>query len=296
MENIMINDELSAERENEHKYIILEILAIAALATGGIFVKLSDLPPINTGFYRVLLSLPILYPLVRKKLHLLGKKDIFLMMLAGGFLAGDLSLWNISFHLTTVANGNLLANLVSFTIIPVSYFVFKERIPPYFLFGTVIVLLGVLCLMFGKIEPSVNNFIGDLLAFSTSIFYAAFMLIVYKLRNRVDAMTIMWVSAWGTCIVLLFVILLTEGIQIPKQIDSWYPLIGLTLMSQLCGQGGLSYCLGKVRASLSSVIVLLQPVIAAVYALILFGETLSSLEILGIAITLTGIYISKKAF
>ena len=54
MENIITNDELSVERKNGHTFIFLEVLAIAALATGGIFVKLSDLPPINTGFYPAL--------------------------------------------------------------------------------------------------------------------------------------------------------------------------------------------------------------------------------------------------
>ncbi|MGF9923913.1 EamA family transporter, partial [Bacillus toyonensis] len=107
-------------RNNETKYILLVFLAICFLATGGIFVKLSDLPPINTGFYRVLLSIPLLLPFVWKELNKVSKKDILLILLAGVFLAGDLILWNVSFHYTSVANANLLANLVPLVIIPFS--------------------------------------------------------------------------------------------------------------------------------------------------------------------------------
>jgi drug/metabolite transporter (DMT)-like permease len=301
MESILKRDnkvqtEVSPARDNHIKFILLEVVAIASLATGGIFVKLSVLPPIGTGFYRVLFSIPLLFPFIYREARNVAKKDILMILLAGGFLAGDLALWNISFHLTTVANGNLLANLVSFTIIPVSYFVFKEKMPKNFFMGLFVVLFGVILLMSGKINPSIDNFIGDLYAFSTSIFYALFMLMVYRLRDRVGALTIMGVSAFGTCIVLFFVMLAVEGISYPQHLTELYPLIGLAIVSQICGQGLLSFCLGKVQASLSSIIVLAQPVIAAVYASLLFSEQLSSIEMLGIVITLIGIYFSKKAF
>ena len=65
-------------------------------------------------------------------------------------------------------------------------------------------------------------------------------------------------------------------------------------MSQIMGQGLLSYCLGKVNATLSSLICLTQPIIASVYAYILFNEILSLFEILGIIICILGVYLAKK--
>ncbi|MED3542520.1 DMT family transporter, partial [Bacillus toyonensis] len=139
-------------RNNETKYILLVFLAICFLATGGIFVKLSDLPPINTGFYRVLLSIPLLLPFVWKELNKVSKKDILLILLAGVFLAGDLILWNVSFHYTSVANANLLANLVPLVIIPFSFFIFKEKITRTFFIGSIITISVVIVLVSGKSE------------------------------------------------------------------------------------------------------------------------------------------------
>lgn len=288
-ENIII-------RKNETKYLLLIILAICFLATGGIFVKLSSLPPINTGFYRILFSIPILFPFAIKKVKTVSKKELMLLLLSGAFLAGDLTLWNISFYFTTVANANLLANLVPITIIPVSYFLFKEKIHKNFLIGMGVIGIGIFFLMIGKVQPSIKSFQGDFMAFSTSIFYASFMLTVYKLRDKISSTIIMFVSAFGSIFVLAIVIGLTEGYYIPKNFHEIYPLLCLAIISQICGQGLLAFCLGRVNASLSSILVLSQPIIAAIYSYIIFSERLSIIEVMGIIISLVGIYIAKKNF
>jgi len=284
-----------AGRRNETRFVLLMVLAVCFLATGGIFVKLSALPPISTGFYRVLFSIPLLAPFVLPRARRIARRDLVLVLVAGCALAGDLILWNMSFHRTTVANGNLLANLVPFTIVPVSYFVFKERIPRGFFGGLAVVIVGVVVLLFGKLRPERGQFFGDALAFSTSIFYAAFLLLVYRLRDRVGALAIMFFSAFGSLAVLLVAMVLVDGVRWPVTLPSLYPLLGLALVSQIGGQGLLGYCLGKVNATLSSVVVLLQPVVAALFASVLFGEGLSRAEGLGMGLTLLGIFIAKRA-
>lgn len=127
---------MKSNRSNATIYIFLIFVAICFLATGGIFVKLSSLPPINTGFYRVLFSIPMLLPFIKKEDIQLDKKQIAAILLAGAFLAGDLALWNISFSYTSVANANLLANLTPFTVIPFSYFFFKEKMTKRFFSGS----------------------------------------------------------------------------------------------------------------------------------------------------------------
>ena len=280
-------------RKNETKYFILIFVAICFLATGGIFVKLSELPPINTGFYRVLFSIPMLFPFIKKEDLKLNKKQVITIVLAGAFLAGDLALWNISFSYTSVANANLLANLTPFTVIPCSYFLFKEKMTKRFLLGGFITLLGVVILMSNKVTLSPERMMGDVMCLTTSVFYAMFMLTVYKLRDYVKSNVIMFISAFGSLIVLGIVIAFTEGFYFPTSFRAVWPLIALALVSQILGQGLLAHCLGKVNASLSSLLTLAQPVVAAVYAWIIFREELSSQAVVAIVITLIGVYLAK---
>ena len=263
---------MKQNRTNDSKYIFLIFLAICFLATGGIFVKLSPLPPINTGFYRVLFSIPILMPFLKKsELQSLNRKQIATIVLAGAFLAGDLTLWNNSFSSTSVANANVLVNLTPFTVIPVSYFLFKEKMTTKFLFGGLVTLIGVLVLMSNKVSMSPDRLLGDSLSLGSSVFYAMFMITVYKLRDSVTSTIIMFISAFG---------------------ELW-PLLALALVSQILGQGLLAYCLGKVNACLSSLITLSQPVVAALYAWVIFNENLNLQTVIAILITLTGVYLAK---
>lgn len=285
---------MKQNRTNNSKYIFLIFLAICFLATGGIFVKLSSLPPINTGFYRVLFSIPMLMPFLKKSdLQALSRKEVITIVLAGAFLAGDLTFWNTSFSYTSVANSNLLVNLTPFTVIPVSYFLFKEKITPKFLLGGLITLTGVLVLMANKVTMSPNRLLGDSMSLGASVFYAMFMITVYKLRDSVKSNTIMFISAFGTLLVLAFVIFFTEGFYLPKNFGELWPLLALALVSQILGQGLLAYCLGKVSACLSCLITLSQPVVAALYAWVVFQESLNLQTVIAILITLTGVYLAK---
>lgn len=282
---------MKQNRTNNNKYIFLIFLAIYFLATGGIFVKLSPLPPINTGFYCVLFSIPMLTPFFKKsELQALIRKQIATIILAGAFLARDLTLWNSSFSYTSVANANLLVNLNLFNVIPVSYFLFKEKMMPKFLFGGLITLIGVLVLMTNKVSMSPDRLLGDSLSLGSSIFYAMFMITVYKLRDSVTSTIIMFISTFGTLLVLATVIFFTEGFYVPQNFGE---LLALALVSQILGQGLLAYCLGKANACLSSLITLSQPVVAALYAWVIFNESFNLQTIIAILITLTGVYLAK---
>lgn len=284
------------ERHNETRDVLLELVAVAFLATGGIFVKFSALSPINTGFYRVLFSIPLLFPLAYRNLKQLTIKDAATLFCAGLFLAGDISLWNLSFSYTSVANANLLTNLTPFTVIPISYFLFKEKIPKFFFVGAGITIIGVFILIGGKVHPSTSNYFGDFLAFCASFFYASFLLISYRLRDRIESSVIMFVSGFGSVTALLIAANLIEGFQVPHGIDQLWPLFGLTLCLQVIGHNLLAHCQGRISVNLSSIICLSQPAIASIYSLVIFSETISPKEVLGIIIVMAGVYLVKAQY
>lgn len=285
----------------ENLAVALVIIAICFLATGGIFVKLSEVQPIATGAYRIIFALPLAYfwmyleKKVNKKFNQPDLKTLGLLAVAGIFLGLDLILWNISFNYTTVANANLLANMVPFIVIPLSYFVFKEKINRLFWIGLIFTTTGAIILMSGKVQPSLDNFIGDALAIGTAFFYGLYIMSVSRLRQDFSASSVMFYSSFGSLLILIPFSLIFESKILPTSVIGILPLIGLAVFSHIGGQGLLAYSLGKLSASLSSVLVLTQPVIAGIYALIIFKEHLSVVEVLGIFVTLIGIYIAKRS-
>jgi len=60
------------------------------------------------------------------------------------------------------------------------------------------------------------------------------------------------------------------------------------------GQGGIAFRLGRTPAALASLIILVQPVVAAAAGWILFGEAFVTLQWFGAWLVLAGIYIAQR--
>ena len=72
-------------------------------------------------------------------------------------------------------------------------------------------------------------------------------------------------------------------------------LIGLALISQVAGQSLIAYAMAHLPATFSSVGLLFQPVMAAVFAWILLGEAVGALQFAGGITVLVGIRIVHQA-
>jgi drug/metabolite transporter (DMT)-like permease len=75
----------------------------------------------------------------------------------------------------------------------------------------------------------------------------------------------------------------------------WLKLVGLALISQAAGQSLIAYAMAHLPSTFSSVGLLLQPVMAALFAWVLLGETLGWSEIAGGVAVLVGILIAHQA-
>lgn len=283
-------------RENQTRFVLLELVAVCFCASSGIFVRYSALGPVNTGFYRMLFAIPILWLLARKDLKGIAKKDMLLMLLTGVLFSGDIILFNLSLSMTSIANTNLFTNLTTFTVIPVSCLVFKEKLPKHLLTGAAIAVVGVVVLILGKAEPSPSHYVGDLLAFCASIFYGLYLLASYRLRERFSNHVITFFCLISCIFVMPLYIVPVEGFEIPHGFAEIWPLLGLAICLQVFGHNLMGYCQGKVSVNLSSIVVLTQPAVAALYSFFFFGERLTWMEIVGICIVIVGVYLAKRQY
>jgi drug/metabolite transporter (DMT)-like permease len=140
-----------------------------------------------------------------------------------------------------------------------------------------------------------TKLLGDALGALTGVFYAGYMLSIKAARDA-DASTAR-LMAWSTtitAIVLLPIALLAPQPFLPSSAQGWLVLLGLALITQILGQGLIAYAFAHLPASLSSVSLLIQPVMATLFAWWLFGEAVGVLQFAGGAIVLAGIWLSKK--
>ena len=266
-----------------------------------ILVRLSQVGPSATAFWRVLLALPVLWlwmslepgdPVrARRPATWTDYRRLFI---SGVFFTGDLAIWHWSIKYTTVANATLLVNFAPVFVTLVSWLFLRQRISFIFLTGLVAALLGATILIGASLELNPQYFLGDFLALVAAAFYGGYQLSVKYLRREFSVATIMSWNGLIMCAILLPVTLISGEAFWPVNFQGWLVLLSLALLIHIGGQGLIAFALAHLPATFSSVSLLLQPVMAAIFAWLLLSELLDAQQIVGGVIVLAGILIARR--
>ena len=283
--------------------LIALLAGATCIALSPIWVRLSDVGPTASAFWRVALAVPLLWILFAfnsKDRKTLGKGQYLPLLLAGIAFAGDLVFWHWSIQYTSVANSTLLANLASIFVTLAAWVLWKQRPSGLFLAGLAAALLGVALLVRASLDgfsgTSPSALLGDGLGIVTAMFYAWYLLSVKGLRDGgAGTLQLMAVTTTVTAFILLPVAIASGEVFLPEGVTGWLVLLGLAWISHAAGQGLIAYALAHLPAGFSSVGLLFQPVMAALFAWILLGEPLVALQVAGGAVVLAGIYLARRA-
>nr|WP_026618140.1 DMT family transporter [Ensifer aridi] len=277
-------------------------LLIGGAAIGGspIFVRLSEVGPMATAFWRVALALIPLVVWSQLRNGAATDKppqrlsDYALLVLPGIFLAIDLGAWHLSLTMTSVANATLLANVAPVFVTLASWVLFRSPVSGIFVAGLATAIIGVVVLKGGPAALGGGDLAGDGIAIIAAMFYAGYILAIGRLRSRFSTNRIMLWSTASAAVCMLPLALFTEPSLLPPSAFGWAMLIGLAFVSHAGGQVAITYALAYLPPAFSSLTLLLQPVVAALLAWVLLSEPVGLMQAIGGAIVLIGILIARR--
>jgi drug/metabolite transporter (DMT)-like permease len=280
--------------------LIALIVGATAIGFSPIFVRLAEVGPFTSAFWRVALAAPALWiwALLARPAGtsvLLQRSHVVGVLAVGLSFAGDLSFWHWSIKLTSVANATLLANLSAVIVTLAAWLLYRQRPRVVFATGMLLALAGTATLMGRSFTLGAQQPLGDLLGIATACCYSIYLLTIKRLRDA--GCSTATIVSWGTSITaltLLPIALLSGESLLPQSLHAWTVLLALALISHAGGQTLIAYALAQLPAAFSSVALLLEPLVAAVVAWPLFGERLGPIEIAGGVLVLAGIYVSHR--
>lgn len=284
-----------------HNRLAFVALIAGAIAIGGspIFVRLSEVGPMATAFWRVALAFLPFLAVQRLRAPTpqdarpAGLRDCLLLLLPGVFLTVDLAAWHLALSMTSVANATLFSNLAPVFVTLGAWLLFRVRISRVFMAGLAMTLVGVVVLKGGPMAMGGGEMAGDATAIIAAIFYAGYILAIGHIRSRFSTLRIMVWSTFSAAFCVLPLALL-EGAVFPVTLYGWTMLLGLAFVCHVGGQGLVTYALAYLPTAFSSLTLLLQPVVAALLAWLLLGEAVGPLQALGGAIVLAGILVARR--
>jgi drug/metabolite transporter (DMT)-like permease len=270
----------------------LLIAGAVAIGFAPIFVRLASTGPIATAFWRMAIAVPVLWMFVRQRNDASSALVAFrssLVWLAGVAFALDLAAWHFSIRLTSVTNATLLANC-AVLLVPLFSWVFLRRPVRSSTLGCgLLAFLGMVLLSSPSLQTGSQRLLGDALAVLTAGFYAAYLLVMAVAREGASAASLAFASSLLSSLTLLPIVPLAGEELLPCAVVDWAWLIGLALISQVFGQTAIAHALGRIPPAQAAVGLLVQPVSAAVFAWVLFGESMGGLQLFGGALVLASI-------
>lgn len=284
----------TAGRERRTAMIVL-LAGACIIGLAPILVRIGEAGPSAIGFWRMIFALPLLALIARRESGGVGPTG-WILGLAGVAFALDLAFWHYGIALTSVAKATILSNLTPVIVTGVAWLVFREKVRPLFL-TAVALAVGGACLMTLARDPGlpgVNPPLGDAFSAMTAVWYALYFLAVQRARQTRGAAQVMFWSSLTAAPLLLAASAALGERFLPATPVGWAACVGLGIV-HATGQGAIAWALGRLPASVTSVVVLVQPVVAAVLGWLLFGEVFGPGQMLGGAIALTGVVLAQRA-
>jgi drug/metabolite transporter (DMT)-like permease len=269
-------------------------LAVLAISFTPVLFRLSEVGPSPTAFYRTALALPIIlgWMLVERRRQpaaMLAPRDALTLVIGGVVFAINIVNYAWAVHLTAVANASLLSNLSPLFVTLGSFLFLRERVTRGFLLAMLAAIVGVAILASDRLAIGDDELLGDGIALLSAMSFAAYLVIIGKLRLRVGPGTLMLWTGIVTALVLLGVSVASGEAMVPVSPRGWAVLVALAVFSYAIGQGLLTVALAELGAAFSSVALLCLPVSAALLGWVVLGEALSVTQGIGGAIILASI-------
>jgi drug/metabolite transporter (DMT)-like permease len=277
------------------------ILAFAALIAGiisiswsAIFVRWTDMPGVASAFYRVLIASNALWVILlmqRGRRLRIRPQLIPLTALGGIFFARDLGFYNVAVLHTSAGSATFLGNNAPVVVGLITWFMTRKLPPARFWLALVIAIVGGCLIVSIDWIHMRSASSADLLALVASICFAVFLVTTERLRMISDTATIVVLSTTASAIALLVFALWGHISLIVPGVHSLFAVAGLGFICQLAGYFCLTYALGHVPATVSSVVLLAVAPLTALLAFFLFGEAMTALQLLGGGLILTAVWI-----
>jgi drug/metabolite transporter (DMT)-like permease len=277
----------------------LAVLAFAQIAIGAaaIFARfaLGGGGPIAVSALRILIAaLPVTVLAAYRGAYRGHDAGTELRLGAAGIaLAAHFALWIASLRYASVAVSTLLVCTVP--IWTEAFAVMRaRRSRGQTLVGVVCALIGVAIVIGAPARTETPLGVG--LALGGAVAFAAYLLLVRASDARYDTLAVVGRTYPIAALVLLIATAATHD-RIPPASDlgAWGGIVAMALVSQLFGHTALNVAVRRLSVTFVATVILIEPVIAAVLAALLFNERLAPTTLLGALLVLGAIALALRA-
>ncbi|WCB96785.1 hypothetical protein DSM104299_05553 [Baekduia alba] len=278
----------------------MAVLGALTIAFSSILVRLAGVSPSTAAVFRCAYAVPVLFLLARHEDRRLGPRparDRRLAAIAGIFFAIDLVCWHHAIDDVGAGLATVLGNLQVAFVPLIAWAVLEER-PGARVLATLPLMLSGIVLISGALESGAygdSPAQGVVFGVATGLSYAGFILVLraggQDLRRPAGPLFD------ATFVAALGALAIGAVVGDLDLVPSWPAhgwLFTLAITSQVLGWLLISASLPRLPAALTSVLLTIQPIGSVILGALIFAESPSALQLLGVAAILTGLVLTAR--
>ncbi|HSR50400.1 MAG TPA: DMT family transporter [Acidobacteriota bacterium] len=266
---------------------------LLAISSGSVLVRFSqEAPTLTIAFYRLALAALFLSPFYwadRRRQGEAQRDSPGLVVAAGLALALHFAFWFASLRYTSVAVSVLLVYTAPIPVAVISYFWFGERLTRWGVAGFLVTFSGSALLVYNDLEVEGGG-LGALLSVVGGAAFAVYLVLGRRLRQGRTLLQYV-VPTYAAAALFLGAAVVLSGLPLTGFESSTYAsMVLLAVFPQCLGHTSYNWSLRFLSATLVSLLVLAEPVVASALAYWLLGEPVTGLIWLGGVLVGSGIW------
>jgi len=229
------------------------------------------------------------------------KRDLLKLAICAVFgVAINQILFFEGLNLSTPINASIIITVIPVIILVFAHFILKEKITTLKVIGIILGGSGALMIILSAGGGSFKSstMLGNLLIFINAVSWALYLVLIKPIMARYDSTTVMkWIFLFGMIIIFPFTFqsfIASDLAAIPFKI--WmsvaFVVFGATLIAYFLN----NYSLKSVSASVNGIYIYLQPLIAAVVAILFGKDELTWMKGIAAILIMAGVYfVTRRA-
>lgn len=278
-------------------------IAVLAISTSAILIRLSDAPTFVMATYRVVITVALLLPLAvtryRDEFAALGLRDLLVASVSGTLLAIHFASWFRSVVYTSVAASTTLVQAQPLFVAVGAWALLDERVTRRMIGGILVAIGGMLVMSLGDFLAGValagpRPLYGNALAVVGAVTAAGYVLAGRSLRQRIALVPYVTV-VYAVCAAVLLGLAVRQNLPLTGYpLREWVLFTAMAIGPGIFGHTVVNWVLAHVESSVVSVSLLGEPVGSTLLAVLILAEVPSVATLVGGAIVLGGIYVTAQ--
>ncbi len=299
--------------------VALAMAGAACISSSAVLMRLAGTSPSLTALGRCAFALPVLGVLAlverRRGARRLPPRARWLARLAGVFLAGDLILWSHAIDAIGAGLGTVVTNLQVLIVALLAWLILGERprrslmlASPVILVG--LVLVGGLADVGGSRAYGTDPALGVGYGAAVALLYAIYILMLRQATSsqgpggttagatagpRPAVAGVLFEATAGATVAAAAGGFLLHDFRFGPGASPW-PALGwlalLALTSQVIGWLLITVSMPRLPAAMIGALLLVQPAGSVGLSYVILGERPSALQLVGVALVLTGVLVA----